>query len=254
MPHRQSIFHWIGVMSTACLFGASVGCSSKYENLKAFVQGHEHGDVGASTYRIEPPDVVSITSPTASEVDGVFQTVGMDGKVSLKLVGDVKVSRLTPREAAAKMEDVLSQYYVEPKVHVRIASFRSKKIYVLGQVDRRGPIPYTGRDTLLSVLAAARPNFLAWGAQVRVIRPSAKESTRHEIIIDVDKIMQEGDLRGNMLLQPGDIIYVPPTPLGWLGLRIREVLFPISPMEDLYSSPLDFMQSSDNYDDRFGSD
>ena len=79
MPHRQSIFHWIGVMSTACLFGASVGCSSKYENLKAFVQGHEHGDVGASTYRIEPPDVVSITSPPGKMIirSSLVVTVGL---------------------------------------------------------------------------------------------------------------------------------------------------------------------------------
>lgn len=249
MPARCTSVLRTAVLLAVCLSGAA-GCTSKYQDLKAFVQAHDHGDVGASTYRIDPPDVLSISSPTASEIDGAYQTVGIDGKISLKLLGEVKVSRLTPREAASKLEDLLRRYYVDPKVHVRVAGYRSKKIYVMGQVDRVGPRIYNGRDTVLDVLAESRPTFLAWNAQVHVIRPNATESERHDIVVNVDEIMQKGDTRANFLLQPGDIVYVPPTPLAWVGLRIRELLFPFNPIYQAYRMPADFMETNDIYDEQ----
>jgi polysaccharide export outer membrane protein len=253
MPdQRMSKSAPVVVATMLCL--AATGCTSKYSDLKAFVQAHDHGDVAASRYRIEPPDVIAISSPTSPEIDGTFQTVGIDGKVSLKLIGDVKVSRLTPHEASSRLEDLLSRYYVEPKVHVRVAGPRSKRVYVLGQVGATGPMVYTGRDTLLDVLSRATMTHIAWGTKVRVIRPNADPGERHEIVVNVDEIMRTGDTRANFLLQPGDIVYVPPTPLGWVGLRIRELLFPVSPALVAYRSPEDFMQTNDMYENRFSND
>jgi len=232
----------------AAAAAAVSGCAPKYADLKAFVQAHDH-DVAASKYRIEPPDVIAITCPMAPEIDGAAQRLGSDGKVTLKLLGPVKVSTLTPREAAAKLEQLLSRYYVAPKVHVRVVSSESKKIYVLGQVAGAGPKPFTGRDTLLDVLAKAQPNFIAWGSRVKVIRSNAKPGEIREITVDVDKMMQKGDLRGNVLLQEGDIVYVPPSPLGWLGLRIQEALFPFSPMFSAYTFPADVATAPKAYED-----
>ncbi len=237
------------------LAASAAGCGPpKYADLKAFLLEHEHGDVASSRYRIEPPDVISIASPTAPELDGVSQTVTAEGNVSLKLLGEVKISTLTPTETAAKLELLLKTYYVDPVVHVRVTGFRSKRLYVLGEVRNSGPKPFTGRDTLLSVLAASQPTFIAWEAQVHVIRPSPDSNERHDIIVDVDKIMKEGDLKANFLLQEGDIVYVPATPLGWLGLRIREVLFPFSPALEAYQTPSDFLRANDTYEDRYGAD
>lgn len=245
VPAALAALVWL--MGTGC-------ASSKYADLKAFVQAHDHGDVAASHYRIEPPDVISINSPTSPEIDGTIQTVGIDGKVSLKLLGEVKVSRLTPLEAASRMEDLLSRYYVDPKVQVRVAGARSKKVYVLGQVGTTGPMPYTGRDTVLDILSRATMTHIAWGTQVKVIRPNADPGERHEIVVDVDQIMKTGDTRANFLLQPGDIVYVPPTPLGWVGLRLRELLFPVSPALTTYRAPEDFMQTNDMYENRYSND
>ena len=236
----------------AALGAGATGCASKYADLQAFVQAHNH-DVVGSTYRVEPPDVLSISSPTAPEVNGATEQVGRDGKIMLKLLGTVKVSTLTPKEVAAKLENLLSRYYVDPKVEVRVASHQSKKIYVFGQVGGTGPRPFTGRDTLLDILAAAQPNFIAWGSRIRVIRPSPEPDEIREIVVDVDKMIQTGDLRGNFLLQEGDIVYVPPTPLGWVGLRVQETLFPFSPIFGAYTFPAHVAtlpKAYDNLDDR----
>lgn len=235
-------------MCAAGLIAFAMGCSSnKYEHLQAFVQSHNH-DVVGSAYRIEPPDVLRISSPTAPEINGVAAEVGADGTVQLRLLGAVKVSTLTPKEAAAKIERLLSRYYVDPKVEVTVSGYRSKKIYVFGQVNGTGPRPFTGRDTLMDVLAEAQPNFIAWGERVRVVRPSANPGEVHEIVVNVDKMMQDGDLRGNFLLQEGDIVYVPPTPMGWLGLRVQEALFPFTPMFYGYTWPANVYRLRNTYD------
>ena len=98
-------------------------------------------------------------------------------------------------------------------------------------------------------MAAAQPNFLAWGAQVKVIRPSANRDERHEITVNVDKMLETGDLTNNILLQEGDMVFVPPTPLGWVGLRIQELLFPISPALSAYGSPVRAMNTTDQIRD-----
>ncbi|HSW44191.1 MAG TPA: polysaccharide biosynthesis/export family protein [Phycisphaerae bacterium] len=222
--------HLISLTGAGLALVLAAGCAKpKYADLRHFVQANDQ-DVGDSNYRINPPDIVAISSPSCPEVDNEIQQVRSDGKLSLRLLGEVKVSGLTPRELAAKIEDLLKRYYTSPKVNVQVAGYESQKIYIFGQVSRGGKLPYTGLDTILDVLAKAGPTSLAWGAQVKVIRPSAAPDERHEIIVDVDKIMQSGDLQSNFLLKEGDIVYVPPTPLAWVGLRVRELLWPFEPV------------------------
>lgn len=232
---------WAAVL--VCI--ALPGCAPKYEDLKVFMQAHRQ-DVAASEYRLEPPDIIRLESPTSPEIDQEAQRIRSDGKISLRLLGEVQASGLTPQELGAKLEDMLSRFYESPEVTVRVAAFESKNIYVFGQVTNRGPQPFTGRDTLLEVIGAAQPNFLAWGAQVKVIRPSANPDDRHEITVDVDKLLESGDMRDNFLLQEGDIVFVPPTPLGYVGLRLQELLFPISPALSAYNSPVQARNTTDS--------
>jgi protein involved in polysaccharide export with SLBB domain len=233
-------------LGLAVLAGLAAGCAPKYDDLKSFTQGHEQ-QAAAIEYRIEPPDVINLSSPTAPELDGDIQQIRSDGKISLKLLGEVEAANLTPRELGSKLEEMLSRYYVAPSVTVRVVSFESKKVYVFGQVSRSGALPFTGNDTLLDVLAAAQLTPTAWGQQVKVIRPSASEKDRHDIIVDVDRIVQSGDLKSNFLLQEGDIVYVPPTPLAWLHGQIQDVAGPMAGASTIYTTPATMIGATDYY-------
>ena len=225
------------------------GCAApKYDDVKAFVQTHNH-DVVDSIHRARPTDTVMIASATSPEVDGASARINPDGSVMLRLLGPVKVSMLTEQEIAAKLENLLGRYYEDPKVEVRLITPSSRCIYVFGQVSLNGPKAFTGNDTLLTVLASARPNLIAWGEQVKVVRPSADPNEIREIVIDVTQMMQKGDLRNNLLLQEGDIVYVPPTPLGWVGLRLQELLFPTVPLLNAYTYPANVNNAMRTYSD-----
>ena len=244
----------------AALALACVGCQSSHRDLTAFLKAHEH-EVSAIEYRVGIPDTIAISAPQVLEIDSVRQPVRPDGKIALRLLGPVKVVGLTEKEIAAKLRRLLEPYYDAPKVQVRVASYRSKVIYLAGVIgsgnlggggnanaEGWASVPYTGRDTVLDLLAGRNLSFLAWWSQVQVIRSSPFEKDRRRIVIDVDHMIRTGDTSRNVLLQPNDILYIPPTPLGWLGLRVQEVLFPFQPIIQGYTFPARVADLNDAYD------
>lgn len=247
-PLQRVWFGW-AVVGAAL---AAAGCAtSRHEQLVAFLRAHET-EVSTGEYIVRPPDVIAVHAPGAPEIDGVTQMVRPDGKVVLRLLGEVDVAGLTTEEIARKLEAQLSRYYVEPEVVVQVAGYNSQFYYVFGEVGRAGPRPYTGRDTLLTALAEAQPTFLAWRSRIRVVRPSPEAGERKLIVVNLDDMVRSGDVSQNVLLQAGDIVEVPPTPLGWLGHRVRELLYPFTPMVYAYSLPADVIDDTNTYEEEFG--
>jgi protein involved in polysaccharide export with SLBB domain len=254
------------IAGAAAILALTAGCQPSHKDLVQFLKAYEH-DVSAIEYRVGIPDAVSISAPQVLEIDRVTQTIQPDGKLSLRLLGQVKVVGMTEKEIAAKLTDLLQPYYEDPKVQVRVQSYLSKRIYLFGQIggasgsgsgggggssvtaDSWISIPYTGRDTVLDVLAKTGLSFIAWRSQVHLIRSSHLEEERHDIVVDVDHMMRTGDTSNNVLLQPDDIVFVPPTPLGWVGLRVQEVLFPFRPVVNGYTFPATLINANDVYED-----
>jgi polysaccharide biosynthesis/export protein len=236
----------------ALLCAAAAGCEAKHGEIAAFARSPE-AQVAAAQYSVSPPDSLRIHAPQVPEIDGSLQTVRSDGKISLRLLGDVDVAGLTTAQIAEKLRGLLARFYIEPDVLVEISGQRSKQFYVFGEVQVPGPRPCTGRDSLLRTIAEARPTFLAWLNQVRVIRPGLKPEDRTVVIVDFDKILKKGDLGGDFLLQAGDIVEVPPTPLAWVGLRVRELLYPVSPVLEAYAAPANAIGTNNIYKSEFGS-
>jgi protein involved in polysaccharide export with SLBB domain len=109
-----------------------------------------------------------------------------------------------------------------------ILTYQSKFYYVLGEVYLPGQKEYTGRDSVLSALAQARLNPMAWKQRIQVIRPSSDPNIRPKIFeINYDKLVAHGDTSQNVLLQEGDVIYVPPTILAGIAQVIEEFARPI---------------------------
>lgn len=241
------------ILFPVSLVGLVLGCSHSNEDIVSFLKSHEHV-VSGNRYTLAPPDVIRIHAPVSPEVNSTTQQINPQGKVSLKLLGEVKVAGLTPQEAASKIELLLDRYYTAPKVGVEVVSYNSKSVYLFGEVSAKGPYAYTGRDTLLDLVAKARPTFLAWQAKVEVIRPDPVTKERKKLVVNLDEMIRKGDPTMNVLLEEGDIIYVPPTPLAWVGLRVRELLYPVEPVVETYQRPAAAMATYDYYQDRDDSD
>ena len=237
----------------ALLLSVTGGCSAHKWDAGDFLQSYEYAAAG-SDFKVMPGDVVSFSSPHVMEIDGISQSVGTDGAIDLDLIDRVYVAGLTPRQIKYKVETQLAPFYKDPRLRVRVMTQTSKRIYVFGEVGRPGTYPFTGRDTVFDVLMAAKPTFIAWKSEIKLIRSSPNPDERREMKIDFDKMATAGDMRMNMLMQEGDILYVPPTPLGWLGLRLRELLFPLTPAVEAYEAPARFLDAQDDYDEHFNGD
>ena len=203
-------------------------------------------------YRVFPPDVLRIMSQKIVEINGADQQVRPDGKINLPLVGEIYVAGLTPTEIQAAINKVAEETYQDAKCTVIVAGFNSQRFYVFGQVAIPGPIQWTGRDSVLDVLARTQPTPLAWPSRIYLLRsseprtggyattqpsrqyrltgkhPEDSARPRRKMLINLDAMIASGDMANNVILRPDDIIYVQPNPFAKLGLAIETILFPLS--------------------------
>ena len=101
----------------------------------------------------------------------------------------------------------------------------------------------------MDAVLEAGVDFLSWTSRVKVIRPSRDGTEPLTLRVDVNRMIKTGDWSKNILLEPNDIVYVPPTPIAWFGQRVREVLYPIGPAVQAYTAPAHVANADDAYDD-----
>ncbi len=209
------------------------GCfSSNPEDIKAFMLPHKV-DVTTDTYIMQPPDTIEVHCSNVPEIDLQVQQIRPDGKISFEAFGEIDAAGKTPAQVANILRGkVLELYQIEGNypVDVRVVAFRSKRIYVFGQVNAPGAQVYSGRDTVMGAIAlAGGPTVLAWQKRIQVIRPSRDENVKAKIFeINFDRMSAHGEAGGDVLLQEGDVIYVPPTILAAAAMKIEEFIRPVA--------------------------
>ncbi len=83
----------------------------------------------------------------------------------------------------------------------------------------------------------------------KLVDPLHGEMPVRTIMVNVDKMLKGGDLSKNILLEPDDIVFIPPTPLAWFSQRLRELIYPISPAVEAYQAPADVIYADEVYDE-----
>ena len=218
------------VVLVAFLVGLTGCFSSNPADIAVFAKPAQVA-VTAEGYILQPPDQIEIYCSKVPEVHLQRQQIRPDGKVAFEALGEIQAAGKTPKELANIMTEKIMLLYAltgDNPVDVRIVAYRSKVYYVLGQVYYQGPRQATGRDTVLTALAQARPTTLAWLSRIQVIRPSEDKNVKPKIFeLKYDRMIAHGDTSRNVLLQEGDIVYVPPTVLAAIALKMEEFLSPI---------------------------
>lgn len=83
-------------------------------------------------------------------------------------------------------------------------------INIMGEIEKPQVIPFREGMTLLdAVLMAEGLTDVAHAKGTKVYRKSRKSDKFKTLKVDLDKVIHDGDLSKNILLQPGDMIYVP---------------------------------------------
>ncbi len=159
-------------------------------------------------YRIGPKDLLEISVFGADELSRTVR-VSEDGKVTLPLLGEVLVDGLTKSEVEKKLGQLLGEKYVQnPQVTVFIREYQSKRVSVLGAVEKPGPYQLLGRQTLMQIISEAGGLTRDAGNEIVVIR-QLSDGLSTSLRISIDDLFLKGDAKLNVPMEAGDIVTVP---------------------------------------------
>jgi len=95
---------------------------------------------------------------------------------------------------------------VDPQVTVRVETFASRKVNVVGAVRKPGVIPLTGPTTLLDILSEAG-GVVAERSSQEVQVKRARTGEIEPLVVNLERLLSAGE--GNVTLEAGDVVYVP---------------------------------------------
>ncbi len=155
-----------------------------------------------------PGDVFDVRVYGEPDLTGSYQ-VSPKGEIRFPFLDDVHVEGLTPQAVAEVLSGRLREGFLrEPQVTVLVKEYRSKRIYVLGQVNRPGTFPYQEQMSIVQAVTLAG-GFRPVANKNFTIVTRVDNGLEQRIPVPVDKI-SEG-LAPNFVLRPGDIVFVPET-------------------------------------------
>src|SRR5258706_2566648 len=106
-------------------------------------------------YRIGAGDMLQINVWHEPEVSVQGIVVRPDGKITLPLLKEVDVQGQTPAALEKNFAAKLAQFINGPDVTIVVREIHSKKVYMVGAVNRVGPIALLSELTVLQALAEA---------------------------------------------------------------------------------------------------
>ena len=173
---------------------------------------------GASRPAVPPPppqddttlgagDVFDIRVYGEEELTGTYR-VAQDGTIDFPLVGRIEVAGLEPPLVAETVRRRLQdgEYLVNPQVSLFVKEYNSKRISVIGAVQRPGTFPISSGLTAVQAISLAG-GFTSLASRNETVMTRRVEGELRRFRVPAEDITQgEAD---DVLVQTGDIIYVP---------------------------------------------
>lgn len=164
------------------------------------------GNSLAEEYRIGPGDVIKINVYDNDDLTTKVM-VNSEGKIVMPLLGPVEVDKLSVPGVTQKITRLLADgYLVNPQVNVFIEEYRSKKVVVLGQVRHPGLVELRGAISFLELLSQAGGLSKEAGDTATIKRRG--EDGSKVIVVDLNSLIEMGDLRQNVQIRDGDTVNV----------------------------------------------
>lgn len=166
-------------------------------------------------YLLGPGDIINVIvwdHPELTIPAGEFRSaeasgtlVDEDGNIFYPYVGTLQVKGMTVAELRKELVRKLSRWIEKAQLDVRIAAYRSKRVYVVGEVSQPGLLPIN--DIPMTIIEAVNRagGFTNESDHANITLTRNGNSYR----IDLQALYEDGLVSQNILLQHGDIVNVP---------------------------------------------
>ena len=151
-------------------------------------------------------DHPELTIPAGSfrDAETSGQQIGDDGYMYYPYVGMVKAGGMNVSALRDILTERLSRYIQDPQLDVRVIGFRSKRVYVVGEVETPGVLPLNDLPMTIADAISLSGGLTeeAWKSGVNVSR----DGNVYEI--DLRALYDFADSSQNLMLKHGDIVNV----------------------------------------------
>ena len=159
-------------------------------------------------YILQPGDSFDVSFELSPEFNQSL-TIQPDGYVTLRGVGDVHVAGETVPQLNETIRTAYGKVLNDPIISILLKDFEKPYFTVDGQVAKPGKYDLRGGMTVTQALAVAGGTLAsAKHSQVLLFR-RAGEGWVEARILNVKKMMKEGNLNEDMQIRPGDMVFVP---------------------------------------------
>ncbi len=164
------------------------------------------------TFRLQAGDRIRISVWKQDELSGELR-IRSDGRITMPVVGDVRVAGLTPSEAAGVVKGSLLDVVRDPAVAIDVIDVRPLSIGVLGEVERPGVYEIDrGSGVLHAIATAGGLTEYADHRRIFVIRNGNRndiaEGGSVPIRFKYRMLVQGREPAAGFVLAPGDLVVV----------------------------------------------
>lgn len=165
------------------------------------------GTAVPADYLIGPDDVLQVVFWQEKDLSAEV-VVRPDGKISLPLINEVQASGTTPAQLRTAIMQAASRFVTDPSLTIFVKTINSRKVFVMGQVNKPGPYPLNDSMTVLQMLATAGGLMeYAKGNKITVMR--TEQGQTQSFKFNYNDVRDGKNLQQNIALKPGDTIVVP---------------------------------------------
>ncbi len=151
-------------------------------------------------------DVVEVRVYQENGLSGLYR-VGTDGTFDFPLVGRIDAAGQTPGALGDRLIERLKAGFLrDPQVSVFVKEFNSKKVFVLGEVHKPGTFKFEDRMTIVQAVTLAG-GLKGLAEKNGIVLTRVVDGHERKFVVPFEDIGL--GRQQNVLLQPGDIVFVP---------------------------------------------
>ncbi|MBF0217694.1 MAG: polysaccharide biosynthesis/export family protein [Candidatus Omnitrophica bacterium] len=200
-------------------------------------------------YIIVPGDTLLLEFYDGGKLNSNLYRVGGEGEIHIPLVGAFKIVGLSIADARDAVDAAISRYIRYPRTTLKVNTMG--RVMIFGAVEYPGVISISKNLTAMEGILSLPGGYDKKTAELRNVIVIRGPVDKPDVIkLDLKKMITSGDLSDNILLKPGDIVYVPTSLISnveefigtvyryiltWYGLGGQNIIEPGQPLLGPYN-------------------